>query len=168
MIETWHATILDYDSDKSANTIPTDAKSNNSNSTLNTFTTAPPPTNQAYATELLAIKQEIAQLKTTIATAVEQIKAAIASIHDTRSPTVSNAMDTETEPTTPTNSTAPNTTHPQHDLSDIIIELRNEITKIRTEMQDVLQQFVPNSHPTSKLSPVTWILWTSVGLLSPL
>jgi len=104
------AKILNYDSDQLADpssTTTVHAQPNNSNCTH----TANPTqlTNKAFAIELLAIKQEIAQLKTTTAT-VEQIKTAIALLHDNPSPIVSNAMDTKTEFTTPTNLSAPNTT----------------------------------------------------------
>ncbi len=81
-------------------------------------------TNKAFAMELLAIKQEITQLRTTSAIVMEQIKTTITLLHDNPSQPVSNSMDTETEYTIPTNLSSPNTTPPPSlDLPAIIIEL---------------------------------------------
>jgi len=137
------ATLLDYDSDRSTEShnptqVPIQSISSNSSST----STATTMTQNAYATELLSIKHEIAQLKTTLATAMEQILKVVESFHV--GPSKSDAMDMDTQHSTPPQALpAP---HPrQLDLPAIISELKNEINTIQSEMRILLQHTLPTT-----------------------
>jgi len=153
------ATIIDYDSDQSVELPPstpmiTQTISNSCTTTQTMTSTATAPND--YTAELLALKQEIAQLKSTILTAVEQITTAIASFHATKSPPVSQ-MDTDMETTTATTLNIP-TNHPptQLDLPAIISELKNEIATINNETRTMFQQYLPpKSTSTTNSSPAT-------------
>jgi len=120
----WQATILDYDSDQSAEptlstTIVTNSIKNPGTSPSTTATTT-----SNYAVELLSIKTELTMLKTIIATAMEQMKSAIASLTVPPQPSKSSNMDTDDGQSTASNHSNPNT----HNLSALIKELKNEIT----------------------------------------
>jgi len=138
------ATIINYDSDQLMGSplspqTGTSLISSNGNSTMAMTPTVMTP--NAYAMELLSLKQEIAQLKTTIATAVEQITKAIASLHEPQRLPRSNDMDTESETTSSTNTTT--TQSQQLDLPAIISELKNNIATINNKMQALFNQYVP-------------------------
>ena len=104
----------------------------------------------AYAMELIALKQEISQLKTTIMTAVEQITKAVTSLQVTPCQPMSNVMDIDSEhmPTTTSNTTTNLPSQPL-DLPAIISDLKNEITTISNEMHALLLQYLPPK-PTTK------------------
>jgi len=72
-------------------------QANSSNNHLTPNTTITVQDTNAYTTELLSLQQEIAQLKSTIVTAVEQISKAITSLHDHPCQPQLNAMDTDPE-----------------------------------------------------------------------
>jgi len=93
------ATKLDYDSDASEKSLPpTSAATTTENNNYLTPAKANPATSsEAQISELLSLKNEIAQLKTTIMTAVQEIAQAVASLHATHRQPQSNAMDDETE-----------------------------------------------------------------------
>jgi len=123
------ATILDYDSDNSAEYPPLAV-----NIAANSSTATSQPT--AYAAELTSIKAEISELKMLLATAMEQFKNAIASLTAPCNATPPNDMDTETsQPMAPNNPT-PNSP----DLSAIIIDLKNKIAAFARETKVLLQQ----------------------------
>ncbi len=87
------ATIIDYDSDQSA-----ESSTPVPNSTNNIGTSTPlsstTMTTVDYAAELASLKTDLNSLRTLITTAVEQLKTEIASLHATP---VSNNMETEVE-----------------------------------------------------------------------
>jgi len=93
-------------------------------------------TTTGYATELLALKNNINQLKTIIATVVEQIMHAIASLQATNGRVMPSAMDMDNENST--NFDAPNAPHNHHhdplNLPAIIHELKIDIATITQEM----------------------------------
>jgi len=122
------ATILNYDSDNSAEYPPLAVNAAN----LSTATTQP----NAYAAELTSIKAELNELKTLLATAMEQFKTAIASLTAPSSTTPPNAMEIETSQTTALTNQTPNSP----DLSALIINLKNEIADFVRETKDLLQQ----------------------------
>jgi len=131
------ATLLDYDSDRSTEShnptqVPIQSISSNSSSTSTTTTM----TQNAYATELLSIKHEIAQLKTTLATAMEQILKVVESFH-VRS-LQSDAMDMDPQQSTLLQATNASQ-HSPLNLPTIISELKNEITTIQSKMRALLQ-----------------------------
>jgi len=107
-----------------------------------------------YATELLMLKQEISQLKTTIMMAMEQIMKAITSLHTNHCQPVSHVMDTDMENTTTTTLNAP-TNHPSHQLHlpAIISELKNEIATISNETHALFQQYLPPKSTTTTTYP---------------
>jgi len=133
------ATIIDYDSDQSAEypPLPTAVAPNaTSNNRLHTPAMLPTETaHNAYATDLLQLKDEINQLKTLIAMAVKQITHAIESLHGTPSTPMSNAMEIKAE----NNKSSDNPPESNHhhpatlDLSAIIKELQNDIAKLTQE-----------------------------------
>jgi len=93
------ATKLDYDSDTLKKSLPTTPAAT---TTENNNYSTPAKANQATSSnaqisELLSLKNEIAQLKTTIMTAVQEIAQAVASLHATHRQPQSNAMDDETK-----------------------------------------------------------------------
>jgi len=167
----WPATIIDYDSDTSAdlplsNPTVTQPTSSPCTSKLTLMVTAP----CNYATELLALKNEVSQLKTTILMAVEKIMEAIASLHANQSTPVPHIMDTDMEnASTPTLNAPPNHSPHQLDLPAIISELKNEKPQSATRHMLCSNNICPPSPPPI---PITIQQpesnWTSVGLLSPL
>jgi len=131
------ATIIDYDSDQSADS-PTPVLNNNSN-----IVTSAPTITVDYAAELASLKNELNSLRTLIATAVEQLKTEIASLHAT--PTLSN-METEAE--------HPKATSPE--ISDLIANLKHDIATVAIEMHTKFQQQATLYSTTpSKCPPVT-------------
>jgi len=97
-------------------------------------------THNTYVTELLLLKQEITQLKTTIAMAVEQITKAIASLKDNHHPSMPNAMETELENTSSANSNTTNTI-PSHQL-----DLPTIINKLKTTLLQLAMRREPCSN----------------------
>ncbi len=115
------ATILDYDSDPSADPPITAA-----NSTSSSCTSTPPCTKSStatmsdYATDLQSLNNEIQALRTMVINTVEQIKTEITSIRTTM---VSNEMETDDA-----NSKDTNPHHqPTLDLPAIIADLKHKI-----------------------------------------
>ncbi len=102
------------------------------------------------------LKQEIAQLKTTIAMAVEQIMHTIASLHDNHHPSMPNAMETELDNQNPANLNTTKTI-PSHqlDLPAIINELKNNIATISNKTQALFQQYLPLSTNNTPYSSIT-------------
>jgi len=136
------ATIIDYDSDQSADS-PTPVPNSNSNIGTSKQTNNPTQTTVDYAAELASLKDELNSLRTLIANAVEQLKTEIASIHAT--PILSN-METEVE--------HPTATPPE--ISDLIADLKHDITTVAIEMRAKFQQQATlYSTTTSKCPPVT-------------
>jgi len=147
------ATIIDYDSDQSvtsplSNSTITQSNSSSCSSTPATIPTVMAPS--AYAMELIALKQEISQLKTTIMMAVEQITKAVDSLQVTPRQPMSNVMDIDSEhmPTTTSNTTTNLPSQPL-DLPAIISDLKNEIATISNETHALLLQYLPPK-PTTK------------------
>ncbi len=99
----------------------------------------------AQISELLSLKTEIVQLKTTIMTAVQQIVKAVASLHATQWQPQSNAMEAEIE--TSTSDVKGLTEHhnnKQHtlNLAALVQDLKYEIATIVTEMRALFKQQV--------------------------
>jgi len=93
------------------------------------------PTN--YAAEILLLRQEIAQLKTTLAMAMDKILKVVKSFHGL--PKL-DTMEMETDLQNSTLLHATSTPPPsQLDLPAIISELKNDIATIQSEMRDLLQ-----------------------------
>ncbi len=146
------ATVIDYDSDQmeseSITTAATSLNSNNksppSSSHSNTPSTAP---TTDYATELMSLKSEIQALRTLLTNTVEQIKSKIASIR-----TPPSAMETDAE----ASSTATNPHPTTNELSNLMAELRHDITTIVLESRAMFQkQAILQQPPTQKHTPVT-------------
>jgi len=143
-----HASILDYDSDKSADYPPlaTNTATNTTSTTNNQQPKTPPTTTPSpdYATDILSIKTEISQLKQIIAQAVEQLTQAIASIH---APSTSVSMDMETDDApikrTDILTKSPYLSPQQPDLQATINELKNEIATITQETRAMFRQILP-------------------------
>jgi len=136
------ATIIDYDSDQSADS-PTPVLNSNRNIGTSTLTNTPNKTTVDYATELASLKDELNSLRTLITTTVEQLKTEIASLHAT--PTLSN-METEAE--------HPKATSPE--ISDLIADLKHDIATVAIEMRAKFQQQATLYSTTpSKCPPVT-------------
>jgi len=133
------AAVIDYDSDTStdATTATTSNNSNGSNQNKVTHHADNKP-NTEYATELLSIKQELAELRTMITTAADQFKQAIAALatNATNQSQSSHAMDTEVETSQPTHHKTKNTT----DLADVIQDLKYELAQIIIETRAVFEQ----------------------------
>jgi len=95
------ATIIDYNLDQSVNSpLSTSTTTLSTNSSCNSMQATIPTVMapNAYATELLVLKQEICQLKNINMTAIEQIMKAVAALQDTQCSPLSN-MDTDSEHT---------------------------------------------------------------------
>jgi len=127
------ATILDYDSDQSANP-PTPADncngtSSNSPPPSNTTSTAPPVD---YAAELLLLKREIQALRTLLTSTVEQIKTEIASIR-TNPASAMETDDATSEDTTYHNQSA-------LDIPALITELKHDIATVALESRAMYQK----------------------------
>jgi len=142
-----HASILDYDSDKSPDYPPLET-TNATNTTSTTNTQQPKmtlatPSPPDYANDILSIKTEISQLKQIIAQAVEQITHAIKSIH-APSTLASTDMETDDAPLTKTDTptTSPDPTPPQPDIQATINELKNEIAMITKETRAMFRQLL--------------------------
>jgi len=142
-----HASILDYDSDKSPDYPPLET-TNATNTTSTTNTQQPKmtlatPSSPDYANDILSIKTEISQLKQIIAQAVEQITHAIKSIH-APSTLASTDMETDDAPLTKTDTptTSPDPTPPQPDIQATINELKNEIAMITKETRAMFRQLL--------------------------
>jgi len=157
------ATVIDYDSDSTE--YPPLSTTSTSNSNINSTCPKPAPGSQptpngnVSITELLSLKQEIAQLKTTIVTAVEQLLKAIASIHVNPSNSPSNAMEIENTHSSMTCSTSvTNATHnpQQTDLSATINEFKNDTATIKDAMRELCEKYLPQqSNSTTMTSSVT-------------
>jgi len=156
------ATLINYDSNQSADYPPLSTtnivNSPSSPSTLIAATTT--MTTTGYAAESLALKNNINQLKTIIANAVEQITHAIASLQTTNGRVTANAMDMDIENSTNVNApSAPNNHHHnQLDLPAIIKELKTNIATITQEKWAMFQNYLPpKSNTNTPSSLVTWI-----------
>jgi len=151
------ATVIDYDSD-SMEYPPLSTTTANHSTTTSTCIAKPDTistTPSAFNTELLLLKQEIAQLKTTISTAVEQLLKAIASIHVIPSQSPSQAMDIENTTTTmnPSNQYTHATDNHQHtDFSATICELRNDTATITDAMRDLCEKYLPHQSNSNTLN----------------
>jgi len=136
------ASIIDYDSDKSTDYPSLSSMETNStiisNGNLQPATTTPLAITQAYATELKSLKDEIAQLKTIITTAVEQILQAMVSLHTTppSSTVPSNGMDTEVDQSNAPHDPTPNSP----DLPALINDLKHKLAAFVHEMRNFFQQ----------------------------
>jgi len=86
-----------------------------------------------YATEMRALKQEIADLRSIVTSAVEQIKSVVASLPKPRTPT-SNDMETETEVviTNPRQSVL--------EIQDCVNDLKHDIATFVIETKVMFQQ----------------------------
>ncbi len=158
------ATVIDYDSDSTEYPPlpPTSAPKSNNNGNCSKPNPGPQSTSNEPSdsiTELLSLKQEIAQLKTTIVTAVEQLLKAIASINVNPSQSPSNAMDIENAHASTNPSALPTTTThitQQNDFSAELRELKNETATITNEMRALYEKYLPyQSDSTTMDSSVT-------------
>jgi len=126
------ATILDYDSDQSANPPIITANPNSTSGTLtspsNTTGTATPVD---YAAELLSLKNEIQALRTMLTNTVEQIKTEIASICTTPV----SAMETD-------DANSQDTTYHQStlDIPAIIADLKHDIATVTLKTRALYQK----------------------------
>jgi len=128
------ATIIDYDSDQSTETVKNDTTHDHSTRTMTPTNTTNNTTD--YAKELLSLKADIESLRTTITTAVAQMKEAIKVLLETPRKPESNAMDAEAE--TPSDTATQHQT--QLDLPSLIADLKNEIATIVTETRALFHQ----------------------------
>ncbi len=128
------ATIIDYDSDQSTETVKNDTTHDHSTRTMTPTNTTNNTTD--YAKELLSLKADIESLRTTITTAVAQMKEAIKVLLDTPRKPESNAMDAEAE--TPSDTATQHQT--QLDLPSLIADLKNEIATIVTKTRALFHQ----------------------------
>ena len=148
-----HASILDYDSDKTQDYPPlgtsTTTTSNTNNPQPNTTPTPTSPTD--YATDIMSIKTELSQLKQIIAQAVEQITTAIAAIRATPSTSTPMAMETDNATTMSTHNPTeqPTLSTPQPDLQATINELKHEIATITQETRAMFQKLLPPTQMTN-------------------
>ena len=133
------AAVIDYDSDSS--TAATAATvTEHSNGHTHSTSTNPATTHSStdYATELLSIKKELADLRIMITTAVDQFKQAIATVatNNTNKSHLSDNMDTEADTSQKHHHATQNTT----DLTDVIQDLKYELATIITETRAVFEQ----------------------------
>jgi len=151
------ATLIDYDSDQLQESPYTGTPLTNTHSNATTAMIPPATTPNAYAMELLSLKQELAQLKTAIVMAVEQILTAIASIHATKSQPTSNDMETESASTGFTLTTDTLNTNSHHlDIPAIITKLCNDRATINSETRALFHQYLPpKSTNTNSHSPAS-------------
>ena len=149
------ATIIDYDSDKS----PVISTPMVTSTTSITGTQSTPHEMNLFNKELHSLKQEIAQLKTTIVTAVEQLLKAIVSTHVIPCPAPSTDMEIEnanTSLTLPTSNTPTNHNPPNNDLTATINEQKKEIAAISNDMQALFAKYLPQHSNSNTLNtPVT-------------
>jgi len=141
------ATIIDYDSDQSADS-PTPVPNSNSHLGTLTLLSTTTMTMVDYTAELASLKNNLNSLHTLITTTVEQLKAEIASLHAT--PALSN-MEMEVKQST---ATTP-------EISDLIADLKHDIATIALKMHAKFQQQA-TLHSTTKPpgTPATWIpIW---------
>ncbi len=112
-----------------------------------------------YAMDLLQLKEEINQLKTLIAMAVQQITQAIALLQDNPSPPMSNAMEIKAENKSLDNLPESNdSNHAPPDLLATIKELQTEIVQLTKEMQAFTQQkLLPQLNSKHNQSSATWL-----------
>jgi len=155
------ATKFDYDSDTSNASLSTTttATTTTINSNATPATTTQNTTTNDHISELLSLKTEIAQLKSTILTAVQQIVQAVESLHATQQQKQSNAMDTDRETSTSGDAdlTEP-TNHNQHtlDLAALVQDLKYDIATIVMEMRALFKEQVllakNNQSPSSSVT----------------
>ncbi len=125
------ATLLDYDSDQSADPPISATPSNSTPCPLPSPSTKAPPVD--YAAELLLLKNEIKELRNVLTTTVEQIKTEIASI---RTAPMSN-METD-------EANAEDTTI---DFPAIIADLKHDIATIAIDMQEKFNELHARPQP---------------------
>jgi len=141
------ATVIDYDSDQSAESTPVPQSTSNigTSTPLSSTTT----TTVNYAAELASLKTDLNSLRSLITTAVEQLKTEIASLHAT--PASSN-METEVDAVKPPTENTP-------DLSDLLADLKHDIAT-KLDISDLIVELKSDialikSHPLfSNLPPI--------------
>jgi len=147
------ATIIDYDSDQSAESTPVPQSTSNigTSTPLSSTTT----TMVDYAAELASLRTDLNSLRSLITTAVEQLKTEIASLLVT--PASSN-METETDEVEPPTATTPALSDliadlkhdiaTKLDISDLIVELKSDIALIKSH--PLFCNLTPiNQHPVT-------------------
>jgi len=123
------ATVIDYDSDQSAEATPSEKHA----TTQKTGTLVLPTVD--YAAELQLIKTELATLRTLLTTAVEQMQRATESIQ-TSHPSSAAAMEIEAD-----QSTANRSKETTPELSKLINELKHDLATIALEMREKFKEF---------------------------
>jgi len=112
-----------------------------------------------YAMDLLQLKEEINQLKTLIAMAVQQITQVITLLQGNPSPPMSNAMEIKAENKSSDNLPKSNdSNHAPPDISAMIKELQTEIAQLTKEMRAFTQQkLLPQPNSKHNQSSATWL-----------
>jgi len=120
---------------------------NNPNATVSATTTHTPTTTVDYAAELQLIKTELASLRTLINSAVEQMKSAVDSIKTTE-PVPAREMEIDDN-----HSTDDHSKETTPEIFELIIELKNEIATMATEMREKFQEISAPVHIPFELTP---------------
>jgi len=143
-----HAAFLDYEVEQSTEYPPLVSKATNiPNATVSATTTHTPTTTIDYAAELQLIKTELASLRTLINSAVEQMKSAVESIK-TNEPVPAREMEIDDN-----HSTDDRSKETTPEVFELIIELKNEIATMATEMREKFQEIRAPVHIPFELTP---------------
>jgi len=124
------AAILDYDSDSAD--APASAAPTVMNQSSNGLNTPAQPTPIDYAAEMRALKQEIADLRSLVTSAVAQLKDAIASLPTSHQ--TSDAMDTDNA------QPSHNPCHSVLEIQDCVNDLKHDIATFVLETKAMFQQ----------------------------
>ena len=146
---------LDYDSDQSTEfqATPPANNTNNSNGTTTNTSTTPATQISSFATDMVSIKHELAQLKEVIALAVTQMKDAIAALLDAKGNASSPATTPDADQPMDSASTAEHLT--PLDLQSFISELKHELATLFLETRAMVQKQSLTMQTTKYTQPKT-------------